>query len=232
MVLSKYPFHNAMDHIVKILSTQKVLYNVRQFNVEKPEGFQFIPGQATDLSINQPGWKDKKNPFTFTSLEEDSYLQFTIKIYPDSEEGVTRHLDTLQEGDELIISDAWGAIEYKGPGYFIAGGAGLTPFLAILRRLHKDGKIDGNILYFSNKTGKDQILEDELRTMLGDKLHFVTTNEQGAGDHRRIDMNFLKQEGVDINKHFYVCGPDEMVKDLTEILEKLGAKMDSVVFEK
>lgn len=221
-----------MDHIVKILSTYKVLYNVRQFNVEKPQGFKFTPGQAIDLSINQPDWKDKKNPFTFTSLEEDPYLQFTIKIYPDHEEGVTRYLDTLREGDELIISDAWGAIEYKGPGYFIAGGAGITPFIAILRRLYKDGEIDGNTLYFSNKTNKDQILEDELKMMLGNKVHFTTTNDHGEGDHRRINMDFLKQEGVNIKKHFYVCGPDEMVKDLTEDLEKLGAQADSVVFEK
>jgi ferredoxin-NADP reductase len=221
-----------MDHIVKILSTHKVLYNVRQFNVEKPKGFKFTPGQAIDLSINQPDWKEKKNPFTFTSLEEDPYLQFTIKIYHNHKEGVTRHLDTLNEGDEFIISDAWGAIEYKGPGYFIAGGAGITPFIAILRRLHQDGKMDGNILYFSNKTNKDQILEDELRLMMGDNVHFVTTDEKGEGDHRKINMDFLIQEGVDIKKHFYVCGPDEMVKDLTEALEKLGAKADSVVFEK
>jgi ferredoxin-NADP reductase len=221
-----------MSHTIKILSTHKVLYNVRQFNIEKPVGFTFTPGQAIDLSINQPDWKDKKNPFTFTSLESDPYLQFTIKIYPHHKEGVTRHLDTLREGDELIISDAWGAIEYNGPGYFIAGGAGITPFIAILRKLYQDKKTDGNILYFSNKTSDDIILGDELKMILGDNAHFTTTGEKGEGDHRRIGMDFLIQEGVDIKKHFYVCGPDEMVKDLNEALEKLGAKTDSVVFEK
>ena len=221
-----------MDHIVKILSTHKVLYNVRQFNVEKPKGFIFTPGQAIDLSINQPDWKDKKNPFTFTALQADPYLQFTIKIYPHHKEGVTRHLDTLREGDELIISDAWGAIEYKGPGYFIAGGAGITPFIAILRQLYLDKKIAGNTLYFSNKTSNDIILEDELKLMLGDNAHFVTTGEKGDGDHRKIDMDFLIQEGIDTTKHFYVCGPDEMVQQLTEILGRLGAEADSVVFEK
>jgi ferredoxin-NADP reductase len=221
-----------MSHTVKILSTHKVLYNVRQFNIEKPKGFKFTPGQAVDLSINQPNWKDKTNPFTFTSLESDPYLQFTIKIYPNHKEGVTRHLDTLREGDEIIISDAWGAIEYKGPGYFIAGGAGITPFIAILRKLYHDKKTDGNILYFSNKTSNDIILGDELKMILGDNAHFITTDEKGEGDHRKINMDFLIEEGVDIKKHFYVCGPDEMVKDLTEALEKLGAKTDSLVFEK
>jgi predicted ferric reductase len=42
---------------------------------------------------------------------------------------------------ELIIRDVWGAIEYKGEGVFIAGGAGVTPFIAILRQLQADDKL-------------------------------------------------------------------------------------------
>ena len=222
-----------MPHTVKIISIDPVTHNVNRYRVEKPKGFTFTPGQATDLSINQPKWKDKKNPFTFTCLNSDPYLEFTIKSYRDSKEGVTEHLRKLKPGDEFIISDAWGAIEYKGPGYFIAGGAGITPFIAILRQLHKDGKIAGNKLFFSNKTTLDIILADELKQILGDNAIFTTTDDKDKpGDHRRIDTDFLKSEVDDFKKHFYVCGPDPMVKEISEILEKLGAKADSVVFEK
>jgi len=222
-----------MPHTVKIISITPVTHNVNHYRVEKPKGFIFTPGQATDLTINQPDWKDKKNPFTFTSLNTDPYLEFTIKSYADSEEGVTNHLSQLKPGDEFIISDAWGAIEYKGEGYFIAGGAGITPFIAILRQLHKDGKIAGNKLFFSNKTTADVILADELKEILGNNAIFTTTNDKDQpGDHRRIDADFLKSEVDDFKKHFYVCGPDPMVKEISETLEKLGAKADSVVFEK
>jgi len=222
-----------MPHTVKIISIDPVTHNVNRYRVEKPKGFTFTPGQATDLSINQPKWKDKKNPFTFTCLNSDPYLEFTIKSYRDSKEGVTEHLRKLKPGDEFIISDAWGAIEYKGPGYFIAGGAGITPFIAILRQLHKDGKIAGNKIFFSNKTTLDIILADELKQILGDNAIFTTTDDKDKpGDHRRIDTDFLKSEVDDFKKHFYVCGPDPMVKEISEILEKLGAKADSVVFEK
>lgn len=222
-----------MDHIVKIISTRYVTHNVKQFRLEKPAGFTFTPGQATELSINQPGWKDKKNPFTFTCLVDDPYLEFTIKIYPDHEDGVTNRLSKLNIGDELILRDAWGAIEYKGPGYFIAGGAGITPFIAILRQLNKEGKLEGNVLFFSNKTDEDIILADELKLMLGDNAHFTTTQQEGGEhDHRRIDAEFLKTEVKDFKKHFYVCGPDPMVEELTETLTKLGADIDAVVFEK
>jgi ferredoxin-NADP reductase len=222
-----------MSHTVKIISIDPVTHNVNRYRVEKPKGFSFTPGQATDLSINQPKWKDKKNPFTFTSLNSDPYLEFTIKSYRDSEEGVTEHLRKLKPGDEFIISDAWGAIEYKGTGYFIAGGAGITPFIAILRQLYKDGKIGYNKLFFSNKTAADIILADELKQMLGDNAIFTTTEDKGTpGDHRRINTGFLKTEVDDFKTHFYVCGPDLMVTEISEILEKLGAKADSVVFEK
>jgi len=221
-----------MDHHVKIISISNVTHNVKRFVVERPRGFQFVPGQATDLSINKEGWKDNKHPFTFPGLIEESYLEFTIKIY-NNPEGVTHHLGQLAIGDELIISDAWGAIEYRGPGYFIAGGAGITPFIAILRQLHKEGKIGDNMLFFSNKTDEDIILKTELEAILGGNAHFTITDQKDSKhDQRRINANFLKSEVKDFKKHFYVCGPDAMVTEINATLEKLGASPDAVVFEK
>lgn len=221
-----------MEHIVKIISITPVTHNVRQYDFEKPEGFYFNPGQATDVSINEPKWKDELRPFTFTCLNDDPYLQFTIKSYTDHD-GVTKRLGELKAGDELIIRDVWGAIEYKGPGYFIAGGAGITPFLAILRQLNKEGKLADNKLFFSNKTDQDIICEDELKGMLGDNAVFIVTDQKDSkNDRRRIDSEFLKAEVDDFNKYFYICGPDAMIQDISGKLEKLGAKPDAVVFEK
>ena len=221
-----------MEQIVRILDIHNVTHNVKQFIIEKPDGFTFTPGQATELSINQPQWEGQRNPFTFTCLTDEHYLEFTIKIYSDHP-GVTNQLGELQVGDELILREAWGAIEYKGPGYFIAGGAGITPFIAILRQLYKDGKLEDNILFFSNKTNDDIILADELKMMLGENARFTTTQQKGGkNDHRRIDEAFLKAEISDFTKHFYVCGPDPMVAGITETLTKLGANADTIVFEK
>jgi ferredoxin-NADP reductase len=125
-----------MKNIVRILDIEQVTHDVKCFRIEKPAGYTFTPGQATDVSINKTGMTEQKRPFTFTGLVEEGYLEFTIKRYPDHH-GVTDQLHQLNPGDELFIEDAWGAIEYKGPGYFIAGGAGIAPFIAILRRLHK-----------------------------------------------------------------------------------------------
>jgi ferredoxin-NADP reductase len=142
-------------------------------------------------------------------------------------------LGKIKVGDELILRDAWGAIEYKGPGYFIAGGAGITPFIAILRTLRRDGKVADNKLFFSNKTDQDIIMADELKSILGKNAHFTISRQQDSiHDRRRIDEQFLKAEVDDFKKHFYVCGPDPMVFEIREILERLGATADAVVFEK
>lgn len=221
-----------MEHIVKIESIHDVTHNVRSYRFNKPAGYSFEPGQATEVSINKEGWKEKKRPFTFTSLNEWPYLEFTIKSYHDHK-GLTNELSVLKPGDELIIRDVWGAIAYKGEGYFIAGGAGITPFIAILRQLKKDGSIKGNHLYFSNKTAADIILHDELDDMLGKNVHYIITGEKNSRFQKTyINKDFLMTEIKDFSKPFYVCGPDKMVSDINRTLTELGADPESVIFEK
>ena len=220
------------EHIAKVLKVESVTHDVRRFTVSKPDGYSFIPGQATEVSINRKLLKDESRPFTFTGLNEWPLLEFTIKIYTDHH-GVTGELGKIKEGDELIIHDVWGAINYKGPGVFIAGGAGVTPFIAIFRNLQKENKLGGNCLIFSNKTEKDIILKDEFEKMLGKNFYNTLTKEKNDKyDHRRINEVFLKEQVKDFGQNFYICGPDPFVKDITETLTKLGAKSDSVVFEK
>ena len=221
-----------MPNVVRILDIKQVTHDVKCLRIEKPEGYVFTPGQATDVSINKPGLEGEKRPFTFTGLIEDAYLEFTIKRYPDHH-GVTDQLHQLEPGDELIIEDAWGAIEYKGPGYFIAGGAGITPFIAILRTLHKENIAANNTLFFSNKTEADIIYQHELSGILHKDVVYLLSRENKEGyKSGRIDEMFIEKNITDFSKHFYVCGPDVMVEEIVEALKKLGANADTVVFEK
>jgi ferredoxin-NADP reductase len=221
-----------MQHIINILSIENVTHDVKRFLCEKPAGYHFVAGQATEVSINKIGWEEERRPFTFTSLADAKELEFTIKIYQDHA-GVTNELNNLKPGDQLIVRDVWGAIEYKGPGYFIAGGAGITPFIAILRQLQKDNNIQGNKLLFSNKTERDIILEEELLSILGNNALFIISDEPGKKYHAGfINEQFLKNNVDDFSKHFYLCGPPKMIEALEEILLKLGASPEAVVFEK
>ena len=224
-----------MQHSVKIRKIEKITHNVRRYTLEKPAGFKFEPGQATDVSIDREGFREKKNPFTFTALNDWDHLEFTIKSYFDHD-GVTRALWELSEGDRLIIRDPWGTITYKGPGTFIAGGAGVTPFIAILRQLQADGKLDGHRLIVSNKREDDIILRSEFEAMANDGLDvtWTLTDDPNANGvlHERINEAFLRRHVHDISQNFYLCGPDDMVKELRGTLEGLGAKTDTVTWEK
>lgn len=219
------------EHVVKINRIEWITHNVRKFRVEKPKGYSFTPGQATEVSINKEGWKEERRPFTFTALNEEPELEFMIKIYEDHN-GVTNQLGMLKKGDKLLLHDVWGAIHYKGPGVFIAGGAGITPFVAILRALYKTGKIDGNRLIFSNRTSKDIILREEFNKMLGNQfINTLTGEDHKDYDNRRIDKNYLKEKITDFKKHFYVCGPPSFVEDISGFLKQLGSNPDSIVLE-
>lgn len=226
------------EHRVKLLSSKFVTHDVKRFIVEKPENYTFTPGQATDVSLGIEGFEDKKHPFTFTSLNEDKVIEFTIKSYPVKEfpehKGVTEKLHELMPGEELILQDPWGTIEYKGKGVFIAGGAGITPFIAIFRDLHSKGKLAGNKLFFSNKESRDIILEKELRYYFGNDLILTLTREKTDNGYKqgRVDKEMLEANVDDFGQHFYICGPKTMVQDLKDKLSDLGAKSDGVVFEK
>jgi len=221
-----------MAHTVKILAAEPITHDVRRYRLEKPAGFRFEPGQATELSLDLDGFRDKKNPFTFTGLNDADYLEFTIKSYFDHD-GVTRRLWDLKPGDRLILRDPWGTITYRGPGAFLAGGAGVTPFIAILRQLARDRRLAGHRLIVSNKTEKDIILRDEFEAMDGLDHDWLISNDRSSLLYRgRIDEDFLTHHITDFTQNFYLCGPDKMVADLRSLLEKHGASTDAVTFEK
>ena len=220
-----------MEYKVKILKTKFVTHDVKCFVVQKPVGYNFIPGQATDLTINLKNYKNKRRPFTFTSSNSDQNLEFIIKIY-ENHNGVTKKLKDLKNKDELIITDPFGAIQYKSSGVFIAGGAGITPFIAILRQLNKENRLKECSLIFSNKTEKDIILKEEFDSMEDLKKIYILTQEfKPEYENRRINEEFLKDHISNFKQYFYICGPITFVGEIQHILQKLGANTDSIVLE-
>jgi hypothetical protein len=220
------------EHIVKIIDIGEVTQDVKSFKVEKPKGYSFIPGQATEVSVNVPRLRDEKRPFTFTSLNSSDYLEFTIKIYSERN-GITNELGKLKPGSELIIRDVWGDISYKGEGVFIAGGAGITPFISILRELHYRKKIGVNMLLFANKTKDDIIHESELKWLLGDLFINILSDEKIEGySQGLITEEFLKNNIRPEYKHYYLCGPPPMMEAVLKQLSGLGINESQITMEK
>ena len=220
-----------MDHVVKIKSIEPATYDVLRIVTDKPAQYIFVPGQATEVSINKNGWRDEKRPFTFTSLPKDDYLEFTIKTYP-THKGVTNELLKAKANDELILRDVFGAIAYKGEGVFIAGGAGVTPFISIFRQLKSTNDLGNNKLIFANKTKRDIILRQELKSLLGDNFSNILSDEKtDEYAYGHITEDFLKATMGSVNQKFYVCGPPPMMDAVERQLADLQVNKQSIIKE-
>ena len=212
-----------------------VTHDTNRYVFSRPEGMQFEPGQAAEIAILKEGWKDEGRPFTFVSMPSDADLEFVIKTYPEHD-GVTEQLAQLEPGAEVTIDGPFGAIQdqgpEKGPGVFLAAGAGITPFIPILKKRDRDGKMDGTTLIYSNKAEKDIILRDQWEAMQGLRTIFAVTDEKADGLHfGRVDKAFLAKEISNFDQKFYLCGPGGFVDAMRDALKALGAKQDDIVTE-
>ncbi len=219
-----------MSQIVKIKSIKHLTHDVLQIITDKPDVLRFTPGQATDIAINKLGWDGEWRTFTFTSLPDDDYVEFNIKTYP-SHEGVTNEMLSLKENDELIMGDVYGDIAYKGEGIFIAGGAGITPFTAILKSLKAKNEIGNNKLIFANKTKADIITKDFFENLLGSNFINVLSDETVEGyEHGFVTEAIIKSQ-IEHHKYFYLCAPPPMMTAVQKQLAALGVPEENIIKE-
>lgn len=219
------------SHTITLKKITYLNHNVVQLKVTKPENYTFIPGQATDVAILKDGWTDKKRPFTFTSLPSENELEFTIKVY-GSHDGVTKQIGKFENGDKLLIGEPFGAIQYKGSGIFLAGGAGITPFLPILKKLESENKAFGHQLLFANKKEKDIFLQKRLSEILGDDfINFLSEEDKDDYEHGHINADMIKENSNTLKQFFYVCGPPKMIEHIIDELNSLGVDTELIVTE-
>ena len=210
----------------KVLHKQEINHNVMRFQIEKPYGYMFTPGQAIDLSIDQPGYELDVAPFTIINDMESSVLELIIKIRP-GKKSLTYGLAGLDNGAVLQITEPWDTYKYKGNGVFIAAGSGIIPFIPILKQVATSGvdlKKDHALIY-ANKRKEDILFNSELKQFFGKNY----TNILSAAKERnmksgRVDFNFLEEQIKNLNQYFYICGPKIFEQEVRSNLLKLGVK--------
>lgn len=218
-------------HTVKISSIEKVTHDVLRIVTNKPEGFMYIPGQAVGISLDRPKWHEERRPFTFTSIPSDDYLEFTIKTYPEHN-GQTNEMLQLKEEENLILHEVFGNIKYREEGVFIAGGAGITPFISIIRELHESGIIGNNKLIFANKTHNDIIYEKEFAKYLGDNfINILSDEDYKYYDYGVITADYLMEHCDIKNQTIYLCGPPQMMESIELNLYNLKISPHNIIKE-
>ena len=219
-----------MAHHLTLRQIDKVAHDVCRLVFDRPDGFDFTPGQATDMALDREGWREEFRPFTLTSQPEDPHLEYVIKIYPEHA-GVTNEIGTLMPGETVRIGAPWGAIRDAGPGTFIAGGAGVTPFIPILRRRARDGTLGASHLVFANRDERDILLRDEWEAIPGLRTTFVLDAARPGYPQGPVDGDLLEERVGDFSGIFYVCGPPPMTEAVIEALHDHGVSDVQIVRE-
>lgn len=221
-----------MNFQIELLDIRALTHDTFALRFKKPDGYAFKAGQAVDFALQKDGWENEARPFTLTSLPNEPTLEFIIKSYPEHD-GVTKQIASMQPGDFVKISEPWGAISYQGPGVFLAAGAGITPFIAILReQLAKRNDISGSTLVFANKFEYDIILREELDAMVGLNIVYTLSEQDAEGmEFGHISSELLLKHGIEFDARFYLCGPPPMEEAVEKMLEASGVDTSKIVKE-
>lgn len=219
-----------MAYRLTLKKIEPVTHDTHHLVFDRPEGFDYSPGQGVELHLLKDGWENKGRPFTPITLPHEPDLEFIIKSYPDHK-GVTEQIGRMKPGDEVEMKGPFGAISDQGPGVFIAGGAGVTPMIAVLRkRLHDHGTLSGSTLVFANKTEADIIWRDRFEAMEGLATAFVVDEPGASVPRQRLDRDYLRRF-VKADSRCYLCGPPPMMRAVSEALHDLGVADAQIVKE-
>ena len=219
-----------MNHPTTLLMKEFVTHDVLRFILSRPAGFIFEPGQGVDLSIDVDHWRDQSRPFTPTS----STIAGGVGIHDQDLCRACRHdsragrVATGHGADDLRRV---GHDRLSRPRRIHRQGAGITPFLAILRHLRDEGRLPGHGLIFANKAIADVICEKKLRAAFGAQAHFVVERDASPGfESAFVDDGLPKRRIEDWNQHFYVCGSPPFNDAVMQTLRRLGAWPEALVF--
>ena len=121
----------------------------------------------------------------------------------------------------------------------IAGGIGITPMLSMLRYMAEDDDQRKITLIWSNQTRKHIIFPDEfqkLETQLrGLRIfHVLTRDSEFSGEKGRLDRPKLKRliSDCSISSAIFVCGPDQMMKEIYTCMISLGFSRRMIFMER
>jgi len=215
------------DQDVSILSVTKLNKEVIEIVTKRPEDFSFYPGQAAEVLINS-GKDTEKHIICLTSIPSDNYLEFNFAT--DDNSGFQLH-ELKNNNQKMQIGNLIDTIDINGEGVFIAEGAGIIPFISILKDLKDRNELGNSILLNVNKTKTDIIHEELLNNLLGYSVFNILTEEKTAGYvFGDIDTDFLKTHVIDFDNLFYLSCTPNLSADLHRQLSMLGVD-DRLIIE-
>ncbi|MCW8194613.1 hypothetical protein F6455_07420 [Proteobacteria bacterium 005FR1] len=117
------------DQRVQILENRKITDDLIQLKVQKPAGFDFLPGQSTKL-----GLAGISRRYSIVSAPHEAFLEFFIELVPGGE--MSQHLQKLTGGEQVTLEMPKGSFlldKEFSTHLMIATVTGVSPFVSMLR---------------------------------------------------------------------------------------------------
>jgi predicted ferric reductase len=135
---------------------------------------------------------------------------------------------------DAVIEGAYGMFDYKTGGekqIWIAGGIGLTPFLAFIRDM--DGSLKHDIdLYYTVRHKEEALFVNEIESAAQKNPRLTPHIRYSATAGSLTSEDIVKNAGGNVNDHhIYMCGPLPMVQAFEKKFLALGVPSANIHFE-
>lgn len=214
--------------------------------VAKPEGFDFVAGQAVYVALpglDKADAKGRLRTFSIASAPQDAELEIATRQTGTS---FKRYLAAAHAGTSVQIEGPYGDLtlhdDADRPAVFLAGGIGVTPFRSMILDATNRSLPHRLFLFYSNRQPQDAAYLTELREIeqKNPRFKLIATFTEGAplapgGATERgpITAEMMARHVGDLAAAvFYVAGPPTMVAVMQGVLKRAGVRPDMVHAEK
>jgi len=209
---------------------------------EKPEGFQFKPGQFANFTLDAAIATDADGGTRALSIASAPHEKDLMVAMRMRDTGFKRVVSALPIGAPFFLEGPFGDLtlhrDTARPAVFLAGGIGITPFRSMIRHATEVESAHKIFLFYSIRRFKEGAFLDELHEIqeLNHRFKFIPTitNPDGVphlwrGELGHITEPMLRSWIPDFQDPiFYIAGPPGMVAGMREMLGVAGAPDDNI----
>jgi ferredoxin-NADP reductase len=209
------------DMPVRVTHVTPVADNVKRFRLERLDGQPmpvFSGGAHVVVSMHDDG-KLRRNPYSLMSAPHDpSAYEISVLRVEKSRGGSAFMHEQVEPGDQLVISQPLNLfpVDQRGRKHIlVAGGIGITPFMAMMEQLSREGRAFE--LHYAVRTRTHGAYWKQLHERYGD--HRVKT----YCDAESLFIPVARLlEHQPIGTHLYVCGPSGMIEGVLGSARRAG----------